>query len=146
MTAVPLSGCMGEEKIQIGAILPQSGNLDDYGPPMLRGVELAAKRVNEKNGGVLGKEVEIASQDSQTESQAANSALQTLINVDGVPAFIGAAGSGVSKTILDTAIDNEVVQISPSNTSPDFTDMEDEGYYWRTCSSDEFNSISKSQC
>ncbi len=136
MTAVPITGCLGQENIKLGAILPESGNLKDFGPPMLNGVKLAAKRVNE-NGGVLGKEVKIISEDSQTSSQAANSALQKLINVNGVPAFVGAAGSGVSKSIVETAISNEVVEISPSNTSPYFSDLEDDGYYWRTCASDE---------
>lgn len=145
LSAVPVTGCLGSDKIPLGALLPLSGLLKDFGPPMMNGVELAVKRVNEKNGGVkieengekVNKKVTVIQEDSKTDSQAANSALQKLINVDGVPAFVGAAGSGVSKSIVQTAINNKVVQISPSNTSPYFTDLDDNGYYWRTCASDE---------
>ncbi|PTD93726.1 amino acid ABC transporter substrate-binding protein [archaeon SCG-AAA382B04] len=145
MTAVPISGCLGSDKIPIGSLLPLSGNLKDFGPPMNNGVKLAVMRVNENNGGVqieengekIKKEIEVIQEDSKTASQAANSALQKLVNVNAVPAFVGAAGSGVSKSIVETSINNEVVQISPSNTSPYFTTLEDNGYYWRTCASDE---------
>lgn len=148
LTALPFSGCLGGNgggNITIGTVLPISGNLKQFGPPMLNGVKLAAKRVNqntngvkvEENGEMVNKKINIVNKDSQTASQAANTALQQLINVNGVPAFIGAAGSGVSKSIVETSISQNVVQISPSNTAPYFTKLEDNGYYWRTCASDE---------
>ncbi|OKY79069.1 MAG: ABC-type branched-chain amino acid transport system, periplasmic component [Candidatus Methanohalarchaeum thermophilum] len=131
------TGCMGGgNKITIGSLLPLTGNLKDFGPPMLNGAELAAKQINEA-GGVLGKEIKIVNEDSQTSPTAGNEAMSKLIDVNNVPAVIGAAGSGVSMAVVELAIDNQVVQISPSNTSPEFTDLEDNGYYWRTCASDE---------
>ena len=49
---------------------------------------------------------------------------------------IGAASSGVSFTFVDQLVNAGVLQISPANTSPDFSEYEDNGYYWRTAPSD----------
>ena len=49
---------------------------------------------------------------------------------------MGAACSGTSLAILDTAIAAEVVMVSPSNTSPQFTKMDKKGFYARTAPSD----------
>jgi neutral amino acid transport system substrate-binding protein len=49
---------------------------------------------------------------------------------------IGAAGSDVNLAIIDIAVENQIVQISPSNTAPVFTTYEDDGFYWRTIPSD----------
>ena len=54
----------------------------------------------------------------------------------GVSAIIGAASSGVSKTVIDQIVGAGVVQFSPANTSEDFTNYDDKGLYWRTAPSD----------
>ena len=54
----------------------------------------------------------------------------------GVSAIIGAASSGVSKTVINQITGAGVVQFSPANTSPDFTTWDDKGLYWRTAPSD----------
>jgi ABC-type branched-subunit amino acid transport system substrate-binding protein len=53
-----------------------------------------------------------------------------------VDAIIGAASSGVSFTVIDRVTGADVVQFSPANTSPDFTDYDDNGLYFRTAPSD----------
>ena len=54
----------------------------------------------------------------------------------GAQGVMGAACSGTSLAILDTAIAAEVVMVSPSNTSPQFTKMDKKGFYARTAPSD----------
>jgi branched-chain amino acid transport system substrate-binding protein len=53
-----------------------------------------------------------------------------------VDAIVGAASSGVSLTVIDKITGAGVVQISPANTSPDFTDYPDKDLYFRTAPSD----------
>ena len=50
--------------------------------------------------------------------------------------IIGAASSGVSFTVIDKITAAGVVHYSPANTSPDFTDYDDNGLYFRTAPSD----------
>jgi len=49
---------------------------------------------------------------------------------------MGAACSGTSLAILDTSINAQVVMVSPSNTSPQFTKIDKKGFYARTAPSD----------
>ncbi len=124
-----------EQTVKIGTLLPLTGDLAAYGGPMEDGARLAVKQVNE-NGGVLGSDVNLVTMDSGTSTTIANDAMNHLATIDKVPAVIGAAGSGVSLAIINIAINNKIVQISPSNTGPDFTTYEDDGFYWRTVPSD----------
>ena len=53
----------------------------------------------------------------------------------------GARLAAVSFAVVDPAAQNSVVQISPSSTSPDFTDYEDNGYFFRTVPSDNLQAV-----
>jgi neutral amino acid transport system substrate-binding protein len=85
---------------------------------------------------LLGTQVTMINEDSQTSEIAAVDAANKLVKVNKVPAIIGATGSGISMAIIDITTGNNVVQISPSNTGLDFTDLEDNDFYFRTCPSD----------
>lgn len=137
LAIVLASGCVtsSDEEVKIGTLLPLTGDLAAYGGPMEDGARLAIKEVNE-NGGVLGGDIKLVTTDSQTNGVAAVGAMNQLVTIDKVPAVIGAAGSGVSLAIIDIAVSNHVVQISPSNTAPDFTTYPDDGFYYRTVPSD----------
>ena len=135
LTALALPACMGDDEVKIGTILPLTGDLSVYGPSMQQGVELAAKQINAE-GGVLGKEIVLINQDSGTDPATGNDAMNLLVDVEEVMAVVGAAGSPVSKAIIDIAKDYKVVQISPSNTGTEFTTYDDDDFYYRTCPSD----------
>nr|QNO46441.1 hypothetical protein KCGBEFIM_00016 [Methanosarcinales archaeon ANME-2c ERB4] len=110
--------------VKIGTLLPLTGDLAAYGGPMEDGARLAIKEVNE-NGGVLGGDIKLVTKDSQTTGVAAVDAMNQLVTLEKVPAVIGAAGSGVSLAVIDIAVNNHIIQISPSNTAPDFTTYPD---------------------
>lgn len=121
--------------LKIGTLLPQTGALAFLGPPEIAGVDLALKEINEA-GGVLGNDVEVLHRDSgDTTTDLATQSVQSLLNED-VSAIIGAASSGVSMTVIDAITSQGVIQMSPANTSQDFTDYADDGFYWRTAPSD----------
>lgn len=121
--------------LTIGALLPQTGSLAFLGPPEFAGVDLAIKEIND-TGGVLGKPVVKFDADSgDTSTNIASQSADRLLS-QGVDVIVGAASSGVSKTVIDKITGAGVVQISPANTSPDFTDYPDDGFYFRTAPSD----------
>ena len=121
--------------LTIGTLLPQTGSLAFLGPPEFAGVDLAIKEINEA-GGVLGKDVAKVDSDSgDTSTNIASQSVDRLLSQN-VDVIVGAASSGVSKTVIDKITGAGVVQISPANTSPDFTDYPDKGLYFRTAPSD----------
>jgi len=137
---ISFSGCAGpeeeeKEEVKIGTILSITGDLAQFGGPMENAAKLAIDEVNE-NGGLLGREVSLICEDSQTSEIAAVNAANKLVNVNKVSAIIGAAGSGVSLAFIDITTGNSVIQISPSNTGTDFTTYADNDFYFRTCPSD----------
>jgi branched-chain amino acid transport system substrate-binding protein len=119
--------------LKIGTILPQSGTLAFLGPPEEAGVALAVQEINDAD---LGITVEVEYRDSgDTTTDTATVSVTDLLSLD-VSAIVGAASSGVSKTVIDQITAAGVVQFSPANTSIDFTDYADDGLYWRTAPSD----------
>lgn len=132
---VPASTTTTETPLKIGSLLPSTGSLAFLGPPEIAGVNLAIKDINDA-GGVLGKPVEVSHLDSgDTTTDVATQSVTNLLG-QGVSAIIGAASSGVSKTVINQITGAGVVQFSPANTSLDFTTWDDKGLYWRTAPSD----------
>jgi branched-chain amino acid transport system substrate-binding protein len=125
-----------EVTLKLGSILPVTGNLAFLGPPEIAGVDLAIAEINASESGVLGGNVEILHRDSgDTTTDIATQSATELINA-GVSGVIGAASSSVSFSFIDQLVAAGVVHFSPANTSPRFTDYEDDGYYFRTAPSD----------
>lgn len=139
---VPATGVRADEdKVEIGSLMAMSGALASYGPPINNGVLLAAKHINEA-GGVLGREVDIITRDSKTDPTSGVDAAKKLVDVDGVNAFVGPLSSGVALPVAESvSIPEEVVQISPSATTPQMTDLDDDGYVFRTVPSDALQGV-----
>ncbi len=128
-------GGEGDGTLTLGTLLPETGSLAFLGPPEFAGVDLAVQDINEA-GGVLGEDVEVIDGDSgDTTTDIANQTVDRLLSQD-ADAIIGAASSGVSLTVIDKITGAGVVQFSPANTAPDFTDYDDNGLYFRTAPSD----------
>jgi branched-chain amino acid transport system substrate-binding protein len=131
--ALPIEAGERDLTLKIGTILPQSGTLAFLGPPEEAGVALAAKEINEAD---MGLTIEVVYRDSgDTTTDIATVSVTDLLSQD-VSAIVGAASSGVSFTVIDQIASAGVVEFSPANTSPDFTDYEDNGLYFRTAPSD----------
>ena len=133
--SVPASATTTPTPLKIGSLLPTTGSLAFLGPPEIAGVNLGIKEINDA-GGVLGKPVEVIHRDSgDTKTDIATQSTTALLG-QGVSAIVGAASSGVSKTVINQITGAGVIQFSPANTSPDFTAWDDKGLYWRTAPSD----------
>ncbi|MBB3675552.1 ABC transporter substrate-binding protein [Modestobacter versicolor] len=129
------AGATSPTPLTIGTLLPETGNLAFLGPPEVAGVQLAINDINAA-GGVLGQPVTLVTGDSGDAST--DTATQTVDRLlqSGVNAIIGAASSGVSLTVIDTITQAGVMQISPANTSDQFTNYNDQGLYFRTAPPD----------
>ena len=121
--------------IKIGGVYSLTGALAPYGPPIANGAKLAVDHINEA-GGLLGQKLEIVVRDSATAPAVGRDAATKLVEIDRVPALVGALSSGVTFAVSSITIANEVVQISPASTSPAITDLDDNDFVFRTVVSD----------
>ena len=122
------------DPLVLGTLMPLTGDLGFLGPGIESGAILAVEQINAA-GGVNGQDVVWVQGDSGTAPDVASASLATLIG-EGVAGVMGAAASGISLAIMQTAIDAGVVMVSPSNTSPQFTKVKNGGFYARTAPSD----------
>jgi branched-chain amino acid transport system substrate-binding protein len=121
-----LAGCTGGGSggATIGMANSETGSLSTFGQRNARGLEIALSDINET--GVLGGDLEVIVEDTQSDSGAGVSAAQKLVNQDGVPLVVGAVSSGVSLSIHKSVIQGtDVTQISQNSTSPDLSEFPD---------------------
>lgn len=124
-----------DAELALGTLLPTTGNLAFLGAPEIAGVDLAVKEINE-NGGVGGKCVSVKHTDSGDTTTNTASQSQAALKAAGVDAIVGAASSGVTLSVIDKVIKDEIVQVSPANTAPVLSTYKDNGFYFRTAPSD----------
>ena len=132
-----VGGVFAAETIKIGMLTALTGGLAPYGPPIQHGAELAVDHIN-KAGGIIGRELVLIVRDTGTAAAVGRDAAAKLIEIDGVPAIVGALGSGVTFACSSVTIPKQVVLISPSSTSVPITDLEDNDFVFRTTISDTF--------
>ncbi|MBA3799589.1 MAG: ABC transporter substrate-binding protein [Geodermatophilaceae bacterium] len=119
----------------VGTLLPLTGNLAFLGPPEVAAAKLVIQDINAA-GGALGQPVTLIETDSgDTSTDTANVSVDRLLQ-SGANVIVGAASSGVSKTVIDKITGAGVMQISPANTSDEFTTYNDNGLYFRTAPPD----------
>src|SRR5580700_9573012 len=76
------------ETIKIGMVLPVTGPAAAVGGYALAGAKIALDRVN-KSGGVLGKQLELVTEDDQTTNPGAVLAFSKLAAQPDIVAFLG---------------------------------------------------------
>lgn len=125
-----------EGTLNVGLILPQTGGLAPYGEGMIAAAQMAVDEINE-NGGVWGNDVAVELRDEgpAEDAEVVQQAAEYMIAQD-VNAVIGAASSTSSLNIIESLYNQAIIQVSPSNTGPDFTDNPYNDYYFRTAPSD----------
>ena len=135
------TGASVDGVLKLGALLPQTGDLAQFGPGMLGGVQLAVDDINAA-GGVLGADVELVEADSASDPDQANQAAEQFINNDNVDAIMGAAASGVTLLgVIEPTVGAGRLECSGSNTTPELATYDDNGLYFRTAPSDSLQSV-----
>ncbi|QPO13180.1 ABC transporter substrate-binding protein [Thalassospira sp. A40-3] len=136
-TAV-VAGASAQEQVKIGMLQGFTGPTESLVKPMALGGELAIKEVSDSGLLLGGREVVSVRGDSTCiDAAAATAAADRLVTSDGVHGINGATCSGATTAILNNVVRaNGIVMISPSATSPALTEIEDDGYFFRTAPSD----------
>jgi branched-chain amino acid transport system substrate-binding protein len=88
------------DTLKIGMVLPLSGPAAAVGRYALAGVKIALDRVN-KSGGVLGKQLELVTEDDQTTNPGAMLAFSKLAAQPDIIAFLGPVRSTQNRAIAN---------------------------------------------
>ncbi|WP_198374885.1 ABC transporter substrate-binding protein [Neoroseomonas rubea] len=98
MLAVPSLARAQGAPIRLGTLTPLTGAGGPYGPVMANCVRAVIAEVNAA-GGVLGRQVQLVSEDDQTNPEAGVRAARKLIDVDRVAAIMGTWASSVTTAV-----------------------------------------------
>lgn len=115
--------------LTIGALVPESGSLEKFAPAVSAAIALAAQDVNDAN---VKLTVNVETRDSGDSTGTTAEDAVTELLAARVTVIIGGLSNGVSKKVIDKITGAGVVEISPANDSPDFSNYDDSMLYWRT--------------
>ena len=144
LSVAPAQGAAAKNcafQLKIGDVLPFTGDLAAYGANLDRAVKIAVGLQNAalKKAG-LSKQISVklvGSEDGQTQATASVEAATKLIKVNHANVIIGEMASSATIPMAQSVtIPNKVVQISPTSSAPQISDIPDNGYLWRTYPSD----------
>ncbi|SHL98123.1 amino acid/amide ABC transporter substrate-binding protein, HAAT family [Paracoccus solventivorans] len=132
------AGLASAEEVKIGLSLGFTGPLESLAPNMASGAELAVKEVSDSGKLLDGSTVTAVRADNTcTDAAASVAAVERLVTSDKVNGIMGGMCSGETIASLErVGVPNGMVMISPSATSPALTDIEDQGFFFRTSPSD----------
>jgi ABC-type branched-subunit amino acid transport system substrate-binding protein len=123
----------GGRAIKVGILQPTTGDLASVGTPIQQAAQLPTIQLQDAD---MEFTIDAQTEDTQTDPQAGISAAQALVDA-GYPAITGAASSETTLQVAqNVTIPNEAVLTSPASTSPAITELEDDGYVFRTPPSD----------
>ncbi len=94
-----------QDKIKIGHLTPMTGFLGALGEYAVLGIRMAEEEIN-KAGGVMGRQIEIMSEDSINPATAATKA-QRMLERDGATVLMGEISSASAQTIMQVAARNK---------------------------------------
>jgi branched-chain amino acid transport system substrate-binding protein len=116
--------------IRLGTLTPLTGAGGSYGPSMRKAMEWVVGEVN-GSGGVLGRKIELVSEDDQTNPEAAVRAARKLVDVDKVAAIMGTWASAVTTAVAPLCWESKtfLTTVSGSDT---ITQLPHLGYLVRT--------------
>jgi branched-chain amino acid transport system substrate-binding protein len=134
-----LAGCgpgdSGGGAIKVGHFASLTGDTATFGQSTDRGMRMAIDEINAA-GGVLGRSLELITEDDRSVTEEARSAAQKLLQRDGVVALLGEVASSRSLAAGPEAQRAQVPMISPASTNPKVTEVGD--FIFRTCFIDPF--------
>lgn len=108
------------DTVKIGLLAPLTGFAAADGLSVLNSVKLAVKRVN-KEGGVLGKKVELVVYDDRADAKEAVGLSRKLIQQDRVVGLVAGSYSTPTRAIAPIFQDNEIPFVAAYAVHPDIT-------------------------
>lgn len=123
------------DTILVGEYASLTGKEATFGISSHEGTVLAIEELNAA-GGVLGKKLELKTEDDQSKAGEPANVVNKLISKDGVVAILGEVASSRSLEAAPICQQNKVPMISPASTNPKVTETGD--YIFRVCFIDPF--------
>ena len=113
------SGCKKQsgDVIKVGEFASLTGKEATFGVSSHEGTLLAVEELNAA-GGVLGKKIELITEDDLSKAGEAATVVNKLIARDGVVAILGEVASSRSLEAAPICQLNKIPMISPSSTNP----------------------------
>ena len=105
-----------EEAISIGSLTPNTGGGGPFGPNITASHKRVADLVNSQ-GGVLGREIRLFQENSETNPETAVRAADKLINVNKVLGILGTWSSSVTLGIMPRCQEAGVIQMCTSSSA-----------------------------
>ncbi len=139
-TAILATGCkpaseVASDTIKIGEFASLTGKEATFGISSHEGTLLAIEEIN-ASGGLLGKKLELLTEDDQCKAGESATCVNKLISRDNVIAVLGEVASSRSLEAAPICQQNQVPMISPASTNPDVTKTGD--CIFRVCFIDPF--------
>ena len=119
-----------EDPINVGSLTPLTGVGGSYGPFMRDAIAGVIDQVN-AGGGLLGRQIALTSEDTQTSPEAAVRAARKLIDVDGVSAIMGTWASSVTTAVAPLCWESGTMLFCVSGADS-ITELPHLGYIART--------------
>ena len=129
------SGSTGSDTIKVGEYASLTGKEATFGISSHEGTVLAVEQINAA-GGVLGKKIELLTEDDLSKAGEPATVVNKLISRDNVVAILGEVASSRSLEAAPICQQNKIPMISPSSTNPKVTGTGD--YIFRVCFIDPF--------
>src|SRR6186997_2107378 len=118
------------DPIRIATLTPLTGAGGSYGPSMAKVAAAVVEEVNAA-GGVLGRKVQLVSEDDQTNPDAGVRAARKLIDVDKVPIIMGTWASAVTTAVAPVCWESRTFMMTVSGADS-ITQLPHRGYLIRT--------------
>jgi branched-chain amino acid transport system substrate-binding protein len=131
--ATSLSGASAP--IKLGEVDPLTGGVSQFGIGCHQGFVLAFEQINAE-GGILGQQIELVTEDDQSKPGQSATAVRKLITQDKVLAILGDATSSATLEAAPIAQTDKIPMITPTATNPRITEVGD--FIFRVCFLDEF--------
>lgn len=134
--ALATSGCNDSGgAIRFGEYASLTGSEAAFGQSSHKGTALAVDEANAA-GGLLGKKIELLTEDNQSKAGESATIVKKFITRDQVVAVLGEVASGRSLEAGPICQASRTPMISPSSTNPKVTEVGD--YVFRVCFTDPF--------
>ncbi len=130
-----LATAAAQETIKIGEFASLTGKEATYGQTAHKGTILAIEEANAA-GGVLGRQLELLTEDDQSKAGEAATVVKKLISRDKVVAILGEITSGRTLEAAPICQNAKIPLVSPGATAPEVTTKGN--YIFRVCFIDPF--------
>jgi ABC-type branched-subunit amino acid transport system substrate-binding protein len=122
--------------VNLGVVMDITGALSGIGGSLVKSIQLAVEQANAA-GGINGANIKLFIEDGKTDPAAGFEAIKKLAQINGCKVIIGPMISGAVMSSGQWALDNKVLLISPSATSPDIAQQAWRQFFIRTATTDD---------